>query len=86
MRTTAVKTSQSIQELLFIIAPPRHIASDVAVLKDDVQYLIGREFEDRYTPAHISLFKYADEHIDEIIEHVEAKARSLRHSMFLSKI
>ena len=59
---------------MFIIAPPRHIKSDVSVLKDDVQYLIGHEFEDRYSKACITLFKYNDEHVDDMISHVEAKA------------
>jgi hypothetical protein len=63
-----------VQELLFLISPPPHIASDVSVLKDDVQFLIGHEFDDRYSKANISLFKYTDEHIDDIIRHVESKA------------
>lgn len=63
-----------VQELLFLISPPPHIASDVSVLKDDVQFLIGHEFEDRYSRANISLFKYSDKHIEEMIQHVEAKA------------
>jgi hypothetical protein len=63
-----------VQELLFLISPPPHISSDVSVLKDDVQFLIGHEFEDRYSKANISLFKYNDEHIDDMIHHVESKA------------
>ena len=62
-----------VQELLFRISPPPHIASDVSVLKDDVQFLIGHEFEDRYSKANISLFKYSDEHIDDMIQHVASK-------------
>lgn len=63
-----------VQELLFLISPPSHISSDVSVLKDDVQFLIGHEFDDRYSKANISLFKYNDEHIDDMIHHVESKA------------
>lgn len=63
-----------VQELLFLISPPPHISSDVSVLKDDVQFLIGHEFDDRYSKANISLFKYNDEHIDDMIHHVESKA------------
>ena len=74
MKPSPIKISNPVQELLFIIAPPRHIKSDVSVLKDDVQYLIGHEFEDRYSKANISLFKYNDEHLDAMVEHVEAKA------------
>lgn len=74
MKPSQIKISNPVQELLFIIAAPRHIKSDVSVLKDDVQYLIGHEFEDRYSKACISLFKYNDEHLDAMIEHVEAKA------------
>ena len=74
MKPTQIKISNPVQELLFIIAPPRHIKSDVSVLKDDVQYLIGHEFDDRYSKACISLFKYRDEHLDGMIEHVASKA------------
>jgi 2'-5' RNA ligase len=73
-RTSALKIGNPVKELFFIIAPPPHIMSDVSVLKDDVHYLIGHEFDDRYSKAHISLFKYSDDHMDDIIRHVEAKA------------
>jgi hypothetical protein len=63
-----------VKELLFLISLPAHIASDVSVLKDDVQFLIGHEFDDRHARANIALFKYSDKHVDDIIEHVERKA------------
>jgi len=44
MRQPEVKVSNPVEELFFVIAPPPHIKSDVSVLKDDVQYLIGREY------------------------------------------
>ncbi len=74
MKPTTSKTATAIQELFFIIAPPPHILSDVSVLKDDVQYLIGNTFADRFSRGHIALFKYNDEHLDEMIAHVEEKA------------
>ncbi len=74
MRPSTVKIKNPVQELFFIISPPPHIMSDVSVLKDDVQYLAGHELDDRYSKAHISLFKYNDEHIEDIIQHVESKA------------
>ena len=74
MKATITKTSTPVKELFFMISPPRHIMSDVFVLKDDVHYLIGHEFEDRYSKAHVSLFKYSDVHVDNMIRHVEAKA------------
>jgi len=79
MRSTALQITNRnqhnpVKELFFIIAPPRHILSDAFVLKDDVHYLIGHEFDDRYAKAHISLFKYNDMHADDMIRHVEAKA------------
>lgn len=75
MRQPEVKVSNPVEELFFVIAPPPHIKSDVSVLKDDVQYLIGREYEGRYSTAHISLFKFDDKrHFDEIIREVERKA------------
>jgi hypothetical protein len=71
---------QSVKELFFIIAPPRHIISDVSVLKDDVHYLIGHELEDRYAKANIGLFKYADteKRMNHMIRFVEARAAELR--------
>lgn len=75
MKTSNIKIGDSIQELFFIIAPPGHIKSDVSVLKDDVQYLIGHGFEDRYSKAHISLFKFdLRGHFDDITRHVEDTA------------
>jgi hypothetical protein len=70
----------SIKELFFTIAPPRHILSDVSVLKDDVHYLIGHELEDRYSKANIALFKYSDTetHMNHMIRFVEARAAELQ--------
>lgn len=70
---------QSIKELFFMIAPPRHILSDVSVLKDDVHYLIGHELEDRYSKANIGLFKYSDseKHMNHMVRFVEARAAEL---------
>lgn len=61
-----------------MIAPPRHIASDVSVLKDDVQYLIGRKFEDRHSKGNITLFKYNDEYMDDMIRFVESRAMDFK--------
>jgi 2'-5' RNA ligase len=74
MKLSAIKLDQPVKELFFIIAPPRHIISDVSVLKDDVHYLIGRQLADRHSIAHISLFKYNDDHLEDIVRHVEVKA------------
>lgn len=78
MKVNHQPTEQSVKELFFLISPPRHIISDVSVLKDDVHYLIGRQLEDRHSIAHISLFKYNDEHIQDIIRHVEVKASQFK--------
>src|SRR5687768_17063089 len=67
-------TEQPVKELFFLISPPRHIISDVSVLKDDVHYLVGRKLEDRNSIAHISLFTYHDEHVQDIIRHVQVRA------------
>lgn len=69
-------TENTVRELFFFIAPPRHIASDVSVLKDDVHYLVGRELQDRYARACISLFRYSDteKHMHHILRFVEARA------------
>ncbi len=79
MKTTMIKLQDySVQELFFVIAPPPHILSDVAVLKDDVQYLIGRTFEDRYAKGYLPLFRYEDQHIDDMIRFVESRATAFR--------
>ena len=71
---------ESIKELFFIITPPRHIASDVSVLKDDVHYLIGHELEDRYSKPNIALFKYSDteNRMNHMLRFVEARAAELQ--------
>lgn len=78
MKPTTIKQQDSVQELFFIIAPPPHILSDVSVLKDDVHYLVGHKFEDRYSKGHISLFKYDDHHTDDMIGFVEEKAAEFK--------
>jgi hypothetical protein len=65
---------KKVEEFYFIIAPPRHILSDVSVLKDDVHYLLGHKFDDQYSKAHIPLFKYKDKYHREMIRFVESKA------------
>lgn len=67
------------RELSFIISPPRHILSDVSVLKDDVHYLTGRKLTDRYTRANIALFKYCDteDRTSHMIRFVEARAAKI---------
>lgn len=83
MKIQAQQTKQGLQqdirELFFIISPPRHILSDVSVLKDDVHYLIGHEMEDRYSKANIALFKYSDteDRMSHMIRFVEARAREI---------
>ena len=75
MKHSNIKTIQQVEELSFVISPPPHIKSDVSVLKDDVQFLTGELFEDRYSTAQISLFKFDDKrHFADIIKEVEAKA------------
>jgi len=71
---------QAVRELFFIIAPPRHILSDVSVLKDDVHYLIGHELEDRYSAANIALFKYSDteNRMNHMVRFVEARAAGIQ--------
>jgi 2'-5' RNA ligase len=78
MKTSIITLDEKVQELFFLIAPPRHIMSDVSVLKDDVHYLIGHELEDRHSAAHISLFRYNDEHLDDIVRHVEIRAAEFK--------
>ena len=84
MKPTAQHAPQSkqqlVKELLFLIAPPRHIISDVSVLKDDVHYLIGHELEDRYSKPNIALFKYSDteNRMNHMVRFVEARAAGIQ--------
>jgi 2'-5' RNA ligase len=81
------RTKTAVKELFFMISPPPHILSDAFVLKDDVHYLIGHPFEDRYSRAHISLFKYNDEHVEDMIRHVTAKAAYMKpFNVFLKNL
>lgn len=75
-----ITTAQEVKELFFVIAPPRHIVSDVSVLKDDVEYLVGRQLNDRHVRAHISLFKYTEDEtrMKHMLRFVEARAAELR--------
>jgi 2'-5' RNA ligase len=89
MKSTALKVLPNyptpVQELFFIISPPRHIMSDVSVLKDDVHYLIGHKFEDQFSKAHISLFKYSDRYAKDMVRFVEAKAATFKPFNILLK-
>lgn len=79
MKPTAINLQHAVQELFFIIAPPPHIMSDVSVLKDDVQYLIGHKFDDRFSKGHISLFKFDDMQLmNNMIHFVESKAKDFK--------
>lgn len=84
MKSTAQHAHQSkqqlVKELFFLIAPPRHIISDVSVLKDDVHYLIGHELEDRYSKPNIALFKYSDteNRMNHMVRFVEARAAGIQ--------
>ena len=66
------------QSLAFVITPPPHIRSDVAVLKDDVHYLLGHDFMDRYEKAGIPLFTYSDDHWEEMIQYVKNKTKQFK--------
>jgi hypothetical protein len=71
MTMESLKIKMSIEELAFVISPPGHIKSDVSVLKDDVNFLIGRPFADMYSKAHVSLFKFNEKaYFDDITQHV----------------
>ena len=87
MRSSALTLNKPVKELFFLLAPPPHIVSDVSVLKDDVQFLIGHELEDRYSKGHISLFKYSDQHIDDIIRFVATRATHFKpFNVFLKNL
>lgn len=68
--------TQGSKELLFIISPPPAIVEYVAMLKQHVKLAIGHPFEDEFAKAHISLFKYRDEHAEDLLYQVDSKISS----------
>jgi len=88
MKPLTIKINEEVKELLFIISPPPHIKSDVSVLKDDVQFLVGHELEDRYAKAHISIFKFDDnQHFADILQFVQSKANYFKpFNVFLKNL
>lgn len=61
-------------ELWFTILPPPHIRSDVAVLRDDIHYLMGHGFEGQRSLPAISLFRYRGEYGHDLLDIVEERA------------
>jgi len=62
------------QEFSFLISPPTPIKKAIFLLKEDIQTAIGHELDDRYTLAHISLFKCGRKNIENIIQNALSKA------------
>ena len=67
------KAAYKSNELFFIITPPRAIAEYVAFLKSHVKSAIGHSFEDEFSKAHISLFKFQDEHAEDLLYRIDSK-------------
>jgi|DewCreStandDraft_4_1066084.scaffolds.fasta_scaffold102866_2 hypothetical protein len=70
-KTPAYQTT----ELWFTIVPPPHICSDVSVLRDDIQYLIGHGFDGQRSMPVISLFRYKGEYAQDLLDILEERAR-----------
>ncbi len=60
-------------DLFFIISPPKTIVEYVTLLKKHVKSAIGHGFDDEFSKAHISLFKYRNEHPEGILYHIDNK-------------
>src|SRR5882672_12000825 len=67
------KVFERSDELFFIISPPRGIADYVAFLKSHVKSVIGHEFEDEFSKAHISLCKFRDNHPEDLLYRIDGK-------------
>lgn len=76
LRLRKQSRTQQIDELWFAIVPPPHICSDVSVLRDDIQYLIGHGFDGQRSMPAISLFRYRGEHGQELLDLLEDRART----------
>jgi len=50
-----------VNHFFFTITPPQQVQIFVSNLKRHVRHAIGHEFEEEFSTAHISLFKYTDE-------------------------
>lgn len=61
--------------LWFTILPPPHICSDVSVIRDDIQYLIGHGFEGLRALPVISLFGYNGNYTTDLLDMIERRAR-----------
>jgi 2'-5' RNA ligase len=70
------KQSLASDELFFILSPPKAVADYVAMLKSYVKSSIGHGFEDEFSKAHISLFKYRDAHAEDLLYQVDSKISS----------
>ncbi len=60
-------------DLFFIISPPKTIVEYVTLLKKHVKSAIGHGFDDEFSKAHISLFKYRNEHAERVLYHIDNK-------------
>lgn len=49
-----------ISRFFFTIAPPQPVQGFISDLKEIARTAIGHGFQDEFSPAHISLFKYTD--------------------------
>ncbi|NOT76671.1 MAG: 2'-5' RNA ligase family protein [Cyclobacteriaceae bacterium] len=65
--------SGSSNELFFIISPSKSVVDYVAALKNHVKSAIGHTFEDEFSKAHISLFKYRDAHPERVLYQMDTK-------------
>jgi 2'-5' RNA ligase len=70
------KSGAPSDEFFFIISPPKAIADYVAMLKGYVKDAIGHGFDDEFSKAHISLFKYSDPHAEDLLYQVDSKISS----------
>jgi hypothetical protein len=57
-------------ENFLLIAPPTLIAKDVSFFKQRFRRILGHSYESEFSKAHISLFKYHDEHCDNTLYHI----------------
>lgn len=71
------KPQEDSKELFFIIAPPKPIAEYVGFLKSHVRSAIGHTFEDEFSKAHISLFKFRDEHVEDVLYKIDSKVAGI---------
>lgn len=65
-------------ETFLIISPSPSVSTYASFLKRGVRKVLGHTFESEFSKAHISLLKYRDPHIDNVLYHINSRLSTLK--------